>query len=63
MKPFTTIAVVIFAIIALAHLFRLIHPFPVVIGGCSLPQWLSILGLLVPAGLALMLWREAKARV
>ena len=62
MKPFTTIAVVIFAVIALAHLFRLIHPFPVVIAGCSLPQWLSILGLLVAGGLSLMLWREAKAR-
>jgi len=63
MKPFTTIAAIIFAIMALAHLFRLIHPFPVVIGGCSLPQWLSIIGVLVPAGLALMLWREGKARV
>ena len=63
MKPFTTIAAVIFAIMALAHLFRLIHPFAVVIAGCSLPQWLSIIGVLVPAGLALMLWREGKARV
>jgi hypothetical protein len=63
MKPFTTIAAVIFALMALVHLYRLIHPFRFVIGGCSLPQWLSIIGLLVPAGLAVMLWREAKARV
>jgi len=62
MKPFTTIAAVIFAIMALAHLFRLVHPFPVVIGSCSLPQWVSIIGLLVAGGLALMLWREGKAK-
>ena len=63
MKPFTTIAAVVFVLIALVHLYRLIHPFAVVVGGCSVPQWGSIFGVLVPAGLALMLWREAKARV
>ena len=63
MKPFTTIAAVIFTVMALAHLYRLVRPFALVIDGCSLPQWLSIIGVLVPAGLALMLWREAKARV
>jgi hypothetical protein len=63
MKPFTTIAAIIFLLMACAHLYRLIRPFAVVIGGCSLPQWLSIIGVLVPAGLALMLWREAKAGV
>ena len=33
MKPFTTIAVVVFALVALAHLYRLIHPFAVVVDG------------------------------
>jgi hypothetical protein len=62
MKPFTTIAANIFALDALVHLCRLIRPFAVVIGGCSVPQWASIIGLLVPAGLAVMLWREARVR-
>ena len=60
MKPFTTLAVIVFAVVALAHLFRLLRPFDVVIGSHVLPQWLSIVGLVVAGGLSLMLWREAR---
>ncbi len=61
MKPFTSAAIGLFAIIALAHLYRLIRPFEVVIAGCSLPQWASAAGLIVAGGLALMLRREARS--
>ncbi|MBW8784569.1 MAG: hypothetical protein JF593_08005 [Novosphingobium sp.] len=60
MKPFTTIAAVLFAIVALLHLVRLIRHFPAVIGGWSVPMWVSILGVVVPAFLAIMLMREAR---
>lgn len=60
MKPFTTLAIAIFALIALAHLYRLIRPFEVVVHTCVVPQWASGLGLVVAAGLALMLWRESR---
>ena len=60
MKPFTTVAVLIFSIMALAHLYRLIRPFEVVIAGTVLPSWVSIAGALIASLLALMLWREAK---
>ena len=60
MKPFTTLAVIIFALVALVHLFRLIWGFEVVVGGTMLPQWVSLPGLIIPAGLALMLWRESR---
>lgn len=60
MKPFTTIAVAIFALIALAHLYRLIAGFEVVVAGCTIPQWASVAGLIVAAGLAVMLWRESR---
>ena len=60
MKPFTTAATALLAIVALAHLFRLIHPFSVVIAGCLMPQWVSIAGFLVAGGLALMMRREAR---
>ena len=60
MKPFTTLAVIILALVALAHLFRLIWGVEVVVGGTMLPLWVSLPGLIVPAGLALMLWREAR---
>jgi hypothetical protein len=60
MKPFTTLAIAIFALIALAHLYRLVRPFEVVIDGGAVPQWASIAGLVVAGGLALMLWRESR---
>ena len=60
MKPFTTLAAAIFGLIALAHLFRLVKGFEVVVSGTSIPQWVSIAGLVVAAGMSMMLWREAR---
>jgi hypothetical protein len=60
MKPFTTLAAVVFALIALVHLYRLIWGFEVVVSGTTVPQWISLPGLIIAAGLALMLWREAR---
>lgn len=60
MKPFTSAAILIFALIALIHLYRLVKPFPVVVGGTIVPQWVSLLGLLVAGVLALMVWRESR---
>ena len=58
MKPFTTIAVVFLALIALVHLFRLFAGWEVVVVGFAIPVWWSAFGLLVAGGLALMVWRE-----
>jgi hypothetical protein len=60
MKPFTTLAILIFALIALVHLFRLIWGFEVVVSGTMVPQWVSVPGLIIAAGLALMLWQESR---
>jgi len=60
MKPFTTLATILLALIACVHLYRLIRPFEVIIGPCHLPQWFSIVGFIVPAGLSWMLCREAR---
>ena len=60
MKPFTTLAIAVFALIALVHLYRLIRPFEVIVDGKVLPHWVSVAGLVVAAGLALMLWRETR---
>jgi len=59
-KPFTWIASAIFAIMALAHLYRLVRPFDVVIGPCHLPLWCSGVAVVVLAGLSWMLCREAR---
>jgi len=57
-KPATLLAAVIFALVAIAHLLRLIFGLTVVIAGWSVPMWFSILGFIIPAALALGLWRE-----
>ena len=59
-RPFTWIASAIFAVIALAHVYRLIRPFELVIGCCHVPQWASGVGAVVAAGLSWMLCREAR---
>ena len=60
MKPFTTIATIVFGLIAIAHLYRLISPFEVVVGGTSIPGWVSVAGLVIATALAVMLPREAR---
>jgi hypothetical protein len=60
MKPFTTLAALIFALMALVHLYRLIRPFELVIGGWTAPLWISGVGVAIPALLAFMLWRESR---
>jgi hypothetical protein len=59
-KPFTTVAVVLFALIALVHLLRLLLGWEVIVNGTVVPKWASGPGLVITAGLALMVWREAR---
>jgi hypothetical protein len=59
-KPFTTVAVVLFALIAFMHLLRLLLGWEVTVNGMVLPKWASGPGLVIAAWLALMLWREAR---
>jgi hypothetical protein len=60
MKPFTTIAVAIFTIVAVVHLLRILMGWEVVIQGTVMPMWASYLGLLITGGLAFLLWRESQ---
>lgn len=60
MKPFTTIAAVIFAVVAVVHVVRLYFGWEVTVHGVAIPTWASWLGLVIAAGLAVMLWREAR---
>lgn len=60
MKPFTNLAIAVLGIVALAHLYRLVRPSEVIVAGCEIPQWASILGLVVAGGISLMLWRESR---
>jgi hypothetical protein len=59
-RPFTWIASAIFALMALVHLYRLFTHFQVIFGTHVIPQWVSIVGVVIPAGLSWMLCREAR---
>ena len=60
MKPFTTIAAVIFALVAFVHILRLFSGWEVTGSGMAVPMWASVAGLVIAAGLAVMLLREAR---
>ena len=60
MKPFTTIAIVIFSLVAVLHVLRLIFGWQAVIDGLVIPMWASVVGLIIAGGLAIMLWRESR---
>ena len=60
MKPFATLATILLGIVALAHLYRLIKPFEVVIAGHVVGQWVSVVGVIVAGGVSIMLWRESR---
>ena len=60
MKPFTTIAVIVFSLIALLQLLRFLLDWEVVVNGTTIPVWVSGMAFVIAAGLAAMLWREAR---
>jgi hypothetical protein len=61
MKTFTTIAVVVFAIVAIAHVLRIALGWEVVVNGLVIPMWVSWIGIVVAGGLAIMVPQESRA--
>lgn len=59
MKPFSAIAAIVFALIAVLQLLRFVLGWQIVVNGVSIPLWASAVAFLVAAGLAAMVWREA----
>jgi hypothetical protein len=60
MKPFSFIAGLVLALIALVQLLRVILGWSVVINGFAVPLWASAVACFVAAVLAAMVWREAR---
>lgn len=60
MRTFTTIAAIIFALMALLHAYRLATDFQVIVGSHTIPYGISWIGLAVTALLAWGLFREAR---
>ena len=59
-KPFTLIAALLFAIMAVAHVYRLATGFQITIGTHSIPIGVSWVATALLALLAIMLFREAR---
>jgi hypothetical protein len=59
-KPFTWVAAAIFALLALAHVVRVVTHFQVILGSHSIPEWVSYVAIVVGALLSWMLCREAR---
>ena len=59
-RPFTSLAALIFAVIALIHLLRLIYGWAVTIVGADVPTWASVLGLLIAGVMTAGLWWESR---
>jgi hypothetical protein len=59
-KPFTTVAVVVFTLVALLQLLRFVSGWEVTVNGITIPIWASGVAFVVAAVLAVMLWREAR---
>ena len=60
MKPFTTVTVVLLALIAVVQLVRFVLGWEVTVNGLIVPVWLSGVAFVITAGLALMVWRETR---
>ena len=60
MKPFTSVAVVIFSLVALLQLLRVALQWEVTVNGIFIPFWASVIACVVAATLSFMLWRETR---
>ena len=61
MKPFTTVAIVVFSLVALLQLLRVALGWAVVVNGVSIPLWASVVAAVIAATLAFMLSRELRS--
>jgi hypothetical protein len=60
MKPFTAVAIAVFAVIAAIHLLRLFAGWEIILNGVVVPVWWSAPGFIVAAVLGFTLWREGR---
>ena len=60
MKMGSLLAVIIFILVAVAHLMRIVGGTEIVIGGNNIPLWISVVGVVVPGLVAWLRWKESK---
>jgi hypothetical protein len=57
-KPFTIVTIVVFGLVSLAHLMRMVLRWSVTVNEVDISTWVGVVGFVVPAVLAVMLYRE-----
>ena len=62
MRPGSLLAMLLLPLIAVGHVLRLVFRVEVMAGGISIPLWVSVIACVVPALIAVMLWREGHRR-
>jgi hypothetical protein len=60
MKPFTTLASIVFTLVAIAQLLRIAFGWAVTVDGIDIPRWVSAVAFVIAAALAVMVRREAR---
>lgn len=63
MQPAAAFSSLFLALVAAAHVLRLVFKVPLVVGAFEVPMWPSLLAALVSGGLAVWLWRGARPPV
>ncbi len=58
MKIGSLLAIIFLSLVAFAHLLRLIDGTEIIARGEIVPQWVSIFGVVAPALIVWLLWRE-----
>jgi hypothetical protein len=57
-RPASFLATVFLALVALAHVLRIVFSVDTNVAGVELPLWVSVPAIIVPGGIALWLWKE-----
>jgi hypothetical protein len=60
MKTGSKLGILVFSIVAIAHMLRLIGGIEVIVDNWSVPQWVSLPGIIVPGLIAALLWKESR---
>ena len=60
MKAGSKLAILLLTLVAIAHLVRLLGGVEVTVGEWGVPQWVSVVGVIVPLMIAGLLWTESK---
>ena len=59
-RPFTLLAAVIFALMALVHLYRIVTHFQIILGSHVIPMTASWIAIAITGLMAVMLYRESQ---